>query len=99
MSDICLTLRCAVFASVHVLPHRSISSTDGAGYVCSFCGNRYAYLCSLNAHLEMHSGKTKCPVCEQTFGMAYTMRRHMVRIHGMKKEEVDRITNNTRCHC
>ena len=43
--------------------------------------------------MKKHTGQTKCLVCHQEFAVVRNMRQHMVTIHGMSTEEVNRITN------
>ena len=79
-------------ASSHVL----FPFSGGGPCVCPVCGVSYSYWSSLREHLKKHTGKTTCPMCQQTFGMVHHMRRHMVNVHGMAKEEVDKITKKRR---
>ena len=46
--------------------------------------------------MKKHKGQTRCPVCQLELSDMSTMRRHMVRRHGMAKKEVDRVTNKKR---
>uniref|UniRef100_A0A1B0GP04 Uncharacterized protein n=1 Tax=Phlebotomus papatasi TaxID=29031 RepID=A0A1B0GP04_PHLPP len=36
---------------------------------------------SLTLHRDLHSGKTKCPVCKRSFSRSYDMRSHLNKIH------------------
>uniref|UniRef100_A0A182XPK6 C2H2-type domain-containing protein n=1 Tax=Anopheles quadriannulatus TaxID=34691 RepID=A0A182XPK6_ANOQN len=36
---------------------------------------------SLTLHKDLHSGKTKCPVCLRSFSRSYDMRIHLNKIH------------------
>ena len=70
----------------------SVSAGQGP-CICPVCGASYTYRRGLSEHMKKHTGKTTCPLCQQTFGMLYHMRRHMVNKHGMAKEDVAKITN------
>ena len=46
-------------------------------------------------HMKKHTGKSTCPLCQQTFTVFYNMRRHMVKMHGLAREDVNRITSQS----
>ena len=43
--------------------------------------------------MKKHKGQTRCPICGLELGVVRTMRVHMVKVHGMSRQEVDRVTN------
>ncbi|KAK0172132.1 hypothetical protein PV328_005488 [Microctonus aethiopoides] len=51
---------------------------------CNICGKCYNRSDSLAHHRSIHRGDTVCPICRTVFTRKYTMRCHMVNIHGVK---------------
>uniref|UniRef100_A0A182W5Y0 BTB domain-containing protein n=1 Tax=Anopheles minimus TaxID=112268 RepID=A0A182W5Y0_9DIPT len=48
---------------------------------CSICWKGFKHPMSLTLHKDLHSGKTKCPVCLRSFSRSYDMRIHLNKIH------------------
>ncbi|XP_059617173.1 transcription factor GAGA isoform X3 [Phlebotomus argentipes] len=48
---------------------------------CSICWKGFKHPMSLTLHRDLHSGKTKCPVCKRSFSRSYDMRTHLNKIH------------------
>lgn len=48
---------------------------------CSICWKGFKHPNSLTLHKDLHSGKTKCPVCYRAFSRSYDMKTHMTKIH------------------
>lgn len=48
---------------------------------CSVCWKGFRHPMSLTLHRDMHSGKTKCPVCERAFSRVHDMRTHVQKKH------------------
>lgn len=48
---------------------------------CSICWKGFKHPMSLTLHKDLHSGKTKCPVCLRSFSRSYDMRIHLSKIH------------------
>ncbi|XP_012250823.1 protein bric-a-brac 2-like isoform X6 [Athalia rosae] len=64
---------------------RSRRLHDGSGrWVCDVCGKTYNRGDSLAHHRSIHRGDTICPICQAVFTRKYTMRCHMVNVHGLK---------------
>ncbi|XP_076666786.1 uncharacterized protein LOC143368197 isoform X2 [Andrena cerasifolii] len=56
---------------------------DGNGrWVCDVCGRTYNRGDSLAHHRSIHRGDTVCPICQAVFTRKYTMRCHMLNVHG-----------------
>ena len=43
--------------------------------------------------MKKHQGQTRCPICLKEFSDIHNMRVHMTTLHGMSKQEVNRVTN------
>lgn len=64
---------------------RSRPLHDESGrWVCDVCGKTYNRGDSLAHHRSIHRGDTICPICQAVFTRKYTMRCHMVNVHGVK---------------
>ncbi|XP_043275556.1 protein bric-a-brac 2-like isoform X5 [Venturia canescens] len=64
---------------------RSRTIHDESGrWVCDVCGKTYNRGDSLAHHRSIHRGDTICPICQAVFTRKYTMRCHMVNVHGVK---------------
>lgn len=48
---------------------------------CSVCWKGFRHPMSLTLHRDLHSGKTKCPVCERAFSRVHDMRTHVQKKH------------------
>ncbi|XP_057324776.1 broad-complex core protein isoforms 1/2/3/4/5-like isoform X3 [Microplitis mediator] len=53
-------------------------------WVCNVCGKHYSRSDSLAHHRSIHRGDTVCPICRAVFTRKYTMRCHLVNIHGVQ---------------
>ncbi|XP_017755321.1 PREDICTED: broad-complex core protein isoforms 1/2/3/4/5-like isoform X2 [Eufriesea mexicana] len=53
-------------------------------WVCDVCGRTYNRGDSLAHHRSIHRGDTICPICHTIFTRKYTMRCHMLNVHGVK---------------
>ena len=51
---------------------------------CSVCWKGFKHPMSLTLHKDLHTGKTKCPVCARSFSRSYDMRIHLNKIHKIK---------------
>ncbi|EZA58969.1 hypothetical protein X777_16928, partial [Ooceraea biroi] len=64
---------------------RSKLHHDESGrWVCDVCGRTYNRGDSLAHHRSIHRGDTVCPICQTVFTRKYTMRCHMLNVHGVK---------------
>ncbi|XP_076637227.1 uncharacterized protein LOC143349692 isoform X2 [Colletes latitarsis] len=64
---------------------RSKPLHDESGrWVCDVCGRTYNRGDSLAHHRSIHRGDTVCPICQAVFTRKYTMRCHMLNVHGAK---------------
>ncbi|XP_058804812.1 protein abrupt-like isoform X4 [Phymastichus coffea] len=59
-------------------------SAASGRWVCDVCGKCYSRGDSLAHHRSIHRGDTVCPICQAVFTRKYTMRCHLVNIHGVK---------------
>ncbi|XP_066593598.1 broad-complex core protein isoforms 1/2/3/4/5-like isoform X2 [Prorops nasuta] len=57
---------------------------ENGRWVCDVCGRTYNRGDSLAHHRSIHRGDTVCPICQAVFTRKYTMRCHMVNVHGVK---------------
>ncbi|XP_012275395.1 broad-complex core protein isoforms 1/2/3/4/5 isoform X4 [Orussus abietinus] len=57
---------------------------ENGRWVCDVCGKVYNRGDSLAHHRSIHRGDTVCPICQTVFTRKYTMRCHMVNVHGCK---------------
>ncbi|CAK9809080.1 hypothetical protein ANTPLA_LOCUS6019 [Anthophora plagiata] len=63
---------------------RSKPLHDESGrWVCDVCGRTYNRGDSLAHHRSIHRGDTICPICQIIFTRKYTMRCHMLNVHGV----------------
>ncbi|KAF0304719.1 Broad-complex core protein isoforms 1/2/3/4/5 [Amphibalanus amphitrite] len=61
--------------------------------VCPMCGAAYHHRRNLAEHMKRHTGQTTCCICNHEFAMTFSLRRHMVKRHGLSPDEVSRLTN------
>lgn len=69
---------------VYFLDGGGVGSVGVSGelkFRCSICWKGFKHPNSLTLHKDLHSGKTKCPVCSRSFSRSYDMRTHMSKIH------------------
>ncbi|XP_076233739.1 uncharacterized protein LOC143178784 [Calliopsis andreniformis] len=57
---------------------------ENGRWVCDVCGRTYNRGDSLAHHRSIHRGDTVCPICQTVFTRKYTMRCHMLNVHGAK---------------
>ncbi|XP_076657224.1 uncharacterized protein LOC143361586 isoform X5 [Halictus rubicundus] len=57
---------------------------ENGRWVCDVCGRTYSRGDSLAHHRSIHRGDTVCPICQVVFTRKYTMRCHMLNVHGVK---------------
>lgn len=48
---------------------------------CRICWKGFKHPISLTLHKDLHTGQTRCPICQRIFSRAYDMRVHLLRIH------------------
>lgn len=56
---------------------------------CSVCWKGFRHPMSLTLHRDMHSGKTKCPVCKRAFSRVHDMRTHVSKKHCQLTMKID----------
>ena len=66
----------------HEKPRRRTKQGGNGRWVCDVCGRTYNRGDSLAHHRSIHRGDTVCPICQSVFTRKYTMRCHMLNIHG-----------------
>ncbi|XP_033177929.1 broad-complex core protein isoforms 1/2/3/4/5 isoform X6 [Bombus impatiens] len=62
--------------------HKPLHDRSGR-WVCDVCGRTYNRGDSLAHHRSIHRGDTICPICQAVFARKYTMRCHMLNVHGI----------------
>ncbi|XP_014210973.1 longitudinals lacking protein, isoforms H/M/V-like isoform X2 [Copidosoma floridanum] len=62
--------------------YRSLQDENGR-WICDVCGKVYNRGDSLAHHRSIHRGDTICPICQAVFTRKYTMRCHMINVHGV----------------
>lgn len=73
---------------------------DLAKFRCQLCPKGFKHPTSLTLHKDLHTGKTRCPICLRAFSRSYDMRSHIQRIHQdqhMSTEDIRNLTSNTSC--
>ena len=50
-------------------------------FQCDLCPQWFRARKSLNHHLEVHLGRTRCPVCHMVLSRKFALKRHMARAH------------------
>uniref|UniRef100_A0A1L8DAG9 Putative broad-complex core protein isoform 1/2/3/4/5-like isoform x2 n=1 Tax=Nyssomyia neivai TaxID=330878 RepID=A0A1L8DAG9_9DIPT len=60
---------------------KSLQQDAQLRFRCSICWKGFKHPMSLTLHRDLHSGKTKCPVCKRSFSRSYDMRTHLNKIH------------------
>ena len=56
--------------------------------VCNICGKTFPTIKSLKYwHKRTHSSDWKCHECDVDFNRKWTLKRHLIEIHGIKKED------------
>ncbi|XP_055711104.1 transcription factor GAGA isoform X2 [Phlebotomus papatasi] len=60
---------------------KSLQQDAQLRFRCSICWKGFKHPMSLTLHRDLHSGKTKCPVCKRSFSRSYDMRSHLNKIH------------------
>lgn len=48
---------------------------------CLQCGKRYSNPKSLELHMSMHEGKTKCHICNKVLPRTYDLKLHLKKVH------------------
>lgn len=51
------------------------------GHVCNICGACYKHAPNLANHKKLHSGETKCQICQKILANPGSLRRHIEHIH------------------
>ena len=84
--------------SLHTFPFHDLPLitvpylVSGGTCTCHYCGLSFSGRKRLTEHFKKHDGKTKCLVCQKTFGTVSILRRHMLVQHKMTKQKVNSIT-------
>ena len=71
-----------------------MSTVEGVGQQCPICGATYRRRKALTAHMKSHDGQTCCSICGQLISTMQNLRRHLMLIHNLSRQEADGITNN-----
>ncbi|XP_058804809.1 protein abrupt-like isoform X2 [Phymastichus coffea] len=56
---------------------------------CRICWKGFKHPISLTLHKDLHTGQTRCPICQRIFSRSYDMRVHLLRIHKRTLLNVD----------
>lgn len=48
---------------------------------CRICWKGFRHPMSLTLHKDLHTGQTRCPICQRIFSRSYDMKAHLLRIH------------------
>lgn len=48
---------------------------------CRICWKGFKHPMSLTLHRDLHTGQTRCPICQRIFSRSYDMKAHLLRIH------------------
>ncbi|XP_011506164.1 PREDICTED: zinc finger and BTB domain-containing protein 49 isoform X3 [Ceratosolen solmsi marchali] len=57
------------------------SSDSELLFRCRICWKGFKHPISLTLHKDLHTGQTRCPICQRIFSRSYDMRVHLLRIH------------------
>ncbi|KAL6442188.1 hypothetical protein ACFW04_002459 [Cataglyphis niger] len=53
----------------------------GLLFRCRICWKGFKHPMSLTLHKDLHTGQTRCPICQRIFSRSYDMKAHLLRIH------------------
>lgn len=65
------------------------SSDSELLFRCRICWKGFKHPISLTLHKDLHTGQTRCPICQRIFSRSYDMRVHLLRIHKRTLWNVD----------
>lgn len=78
----------AVSASgvAELVPDDDYGQSDAAAdadllFRCRICWKGFKHPMSLTLHKDLHTGQTRCPICQRIFSRSYDMKTHLLRIH------------------
>ncbi|XP_050448203.1 broad-complex core protein isoforms 1/2/3/4/5-like isoform X2 [Cataglyphis hispanica] len=78
----------AVSASgvAELVPDDSVGQSGAAAdagllFRCRICWKGFKHPMSLTLHKDLHTGQTRCPICQRIFSRSYDMKAHLLRIH------------------
>lgn len=54
-------------------------------YRCNICDKTFRHENSYVLHKNVHTGSTKCPICDKILCRKYEMKVHMQNLHGIDK--------------
>ncbi|KAL1457791.1 hypothetical protein WDU94_007985 [Cyamophila willieti] len=60
-----------------------IKLDDKKRFKCDICGASYKHLRNLRAHCHLHTGKTKCDLCNKVLCNRSYFRKHLLHQHGI----------------
>ena len=60
---------------------QSGAAADGLLFRCRICWKGFKHPMSLTLHKDLHTGQTRCPICQRIFSRSYDMKAHLLRIH------------------
>lgn len=61
----------------------------GLLFRCRICWKGFKHPMSLTLHKDLHTGQTRCPICQRIFSRSYDMKAHLLRIHKYHTFSVD----------
>lgn len=54
---------------------------SGSLFVCNICGSSYKHASNLANHKQLHTGRTRCKICNKVLANPASLKRHLEYIH------------------
>lgn len=71
--------------------HSSPTNKTATQYLCTICGKLFAHEKSYEQHKNVHTGRTKCPICDKILCRKYQLKIHLQKQHKDENLSVDDI--------
>lgn len=62
---------------------KSVKTKFGFSFRCSECNREYGSKKSLELHMSVHKGRTKCHICNRILSRKYELKVHLRKAHGI----------------